>query len=114
MPYLLDTNVVSELRKRDRCNPGVRRWYETVAAEELFLSVLAIGEIRRGIELLRRRDVVGAQLLTRWLQTLEQLYEDRMLPVTVDPHLALRQAQGRLSPAVMRERDRILLPYCGR
>jgi len=43
--FLLDTNVLSELRKGDRCNQGVRRWFETAVAEELFVSVLVLGEI---------------------------------------------------------------------
>ena len=49
MSYLLDSNVVSELRKRERADAGVRRWFDGVDETELFLSVLTIGEIRRGI-----------------------------------------------------------------
>jgi hypothetical protein len=82
MVYLLDTNVVSELRKRERCNRGVRRWHASVANEDLMLSVLVIGEIRHGIESLRGRDPTGAHALDRWLRTLESQYEDRILPVT--------------------------------
>ena len=84
MAYLLDTNVVSELRKRERCHPGVRQWFSSVNAEDLFLSVLVVGEIRRGIELVRQRDIVAARSLNRWLKGLEQLYEERILPVTLD------------------------------
>jgi predicted nucleic acid-binding protein len=54
--YLLDTNVLSELRKGPRCNPRVASWFAGVDDQDLGLSVLVIGEIRRGIERLRRRD----------------------------------------------------------
>ena len=56
MGYLIDTNVLSELQKGNRCHAGVQAWYAAVDAEDLFLSVLVIGEIRLGIERLRRRD----------------------------------------------------------
>ena len=82
--FLLDTNVVSELRKRDHCDAGVRRWFSAVDDEELFLSVLVVGEIRRGVELIGRRDVRGARSLERWLRGLERLYEHRILPVTIE------------------------------
>ena len=61
--FLLDTNVVSELRKRDRCNPHVAAWYQRVDDAEVFLSVLTVGEIRRGIENIRRRDDPSAASL---------------------------------------------------
>jgi predicted nucleic acid-binding protein len=84
MAFLLDTNVVSELRKRERCNPSVRQWFSAVEADDLYISVLVVGEIRRGIELLRRRDKRGATALDRWLSELERRYGDRILPVTLD------------------------------
>ena len=49
--WLIDTNVISELRKGPRARPSVARWYAQVRAEDLFLSVLTIGEIRRGPDL---------------------------------------------------------------
>ena len=84
MAFLLDTNVVSELRKRERCNPSVRQWFSAVEADDLYVSVLVVGEIRRGIELLRRRDTRGATALDRWLSELERRYGDRILPVTLE------------------------------
>jgi predicted nucleic acid-binding protein len=84
MAFLVDTNVLSELRKRERCNPAVRDWFSTVEADDLYVSVLAVGEIHRGIELLRRRDPRGATALTRWLRDLERSYADHLLPVTLD------------------------------
>lgn len=80
--YLLDTNVISELRKRERCQPRVRQWFATVADNELFLSVLVLGEIRHGIELVRRRDPFAARALDRWVKGLENRFEDHVLPVT--------------------------------
>lgn len=82
MSYLLDTNVVSELRKGERANERVRAWFETVDDQALWLSVLVIGEIRRGIERLRRRDAATADRLELWLAQLSELHHDRILPVT--------------------------------
>jgi predicted nucleic acid-binding protein len=55
--WLVDTNVLSELRKGDRAHAGIRTWFADANEEELFTSVLVLGEIRRGIESIRRRDV---------------------------------------------------------
>lgn len=82
--FLLDTNVVSELRKRQRCDAGVRRWFSEVAADELFLSVLVIGELRGGVERIRRRDSAAARALDAWLRRLEHAYQDHILPVTLE------------------------------
>ena len=60
--YLLDTNVVSEIRKRERCHANVRRWFATIEDDAIFLSVLVVGE-RHGIELIRRRDEVAGRSL---------------------------------------------------
>jgi toxin FitB len=81
--YLLDTNVVSEVRKPDG-NPHVRAWLATVRGDELFLSVLVLGEIRHGIERLRRRDPRQAGVYEAWLATLSRDYADRIVPVTAD------------------------------
>jgi hypothetical protein len=81
LSYLVDTNVVSELRKRQRCDPGVAEWFAHVPAEDLYLSVLTLGEIRKGIESIRRRDETSAAVLDRWLHDLTVAYADRILPV---------------------------------
>ena len=83
MSYLLDTNVVSELRKRDP-NPDVLAWYATVTSAELFLSVLTIGEIRLGIERLRRKDELQADVLEQWLRGLHVTYQDHLIEVDAD------------------------------
>ncbi len=82
--YLLDTNVVSELRKGARANPGVHAWFEAHAADQLWLSVLVVGELRRGVELLRRRDAKAGKKLSDWLATVTNDFGDRVLPVTTD------------------------------
>ncbi|MDP9145174.1 MAG: type II toxin-antitoxin system VapC family toxin [Actinomycetota bacterium] len=67
MNYLLDTNVLSELRKGPRANPHVAAWFAPVPEQAIYLSVLVIGEIRRGIERLRSRDPRAAITLEDWL-----------------------------------------------
>ena len=79
--YLLDTNVVSELRKRDRCDENVAAWYTGVSGDELFLSVLVLGEIRRGIERIRDRDPQQCAALEQWLQEVTLRYAHRVLPI---------------------------------
>lgn len=79
--YLLDTNILSELRKENRCDAGVRQWFEEVAAEDLFISVLVLGEIRQGIERIRQRDQAQAQALEKWLGWVSTEFAERMLPV---------------------------------
>ena len=81
MSYLLDTNVISELRKGERCDANVARWYESLAEDEIFLSVLTIGELRRGVELIRRRDVASAERLDAWLAEVSSGHAARILPV---------------------------------
>ncbi len=80
--FLLDTNVISELRKGDRGDQGVKRWIETQTSDDLWLSVLVVGELLRGVELVRRRDPLSAAALDQWLDRLNDEYEDRILPVT--------------------------------
>ena len=81
MSYLLDTNVISELRKGERADADVTAWFASVADEEVFLSVLTIGEIRRGIESVRRRDPDSAAALDRWLALLSEAHGDRILAI---------------------------------
>ena len=83
MSFLLDTNVVSEIRKK-LPDPGVAAWFASVPADQLFLSVLVVGEIRQGIERLARRDPAQAEIFERWLARLVSVYQDRIVPVTAD------------------------------
>jgi len=82
--FLLDTNVLSELRKGERCNPNVARWFAELPDEAVLLSVLSVGEIRRGIENVRRRDPPAAAALQSWLSELVKLHTDRILPIDLE------------------------------
>jgi predicted nucleic acid-binding protein len=93
MAYLIDTCIVSELRK-PHCNRGVASWISSIQPEEAFLSVLTLGEIRRGIELRRSKDAKAAGSLERWLVGLEAHYAERILPVTIE----VADRWGRLCP----------------
>jgi toxin FitB len=81
--YLLDTNVLSETRKR-RPAPGVAGWIAATPPDRLHISVLTLGEIERGIARIRSRgDQAQAAALERWLTGIQAGFEDRVLPVSV-------------------------------
>lgn len=82
MGYLMDTNVISELQKGQRTDKNVQAWFDKTVEHELFLSVLVIGEIRLGIERLRRRDLPQALRLEQRLLTLQSKMAGRILPVS--------------------------------
>lgn len=83
MTYLLDTNVLSEAH-RPAGAASVKAWLVGVPAESLFISVLVVGEIRRGVERLRRRDPTQAALFDRWLGQLEHDFAERIVPITAE------------------------------
>jgi toxin FitB len=80
--YLLDTNIISELRKQDRANPGITRFFRQIAEQEAisYLSVITIGELRRGVDIIQHRgDFIQAQSLETWLQTILDTYAENIL-----------------------------------
>ena len=79
----MDTNVISEARK-PRGDDRVKRWISSVPVEDLFLSVLTLGEVRRGIGLLEGRDPVQAEVYEAWLATVLRDYADRIIPVDAE------------------------------
>jgi predicted nucleic acid-binding protein len=79
--FLLDTNVISEIRKRDRVHPNVARWVNSTPVEEIGTSVIVLAEIRHGIELKRRRDPEQAVSLDRWFMQMRTKLADRVLPI---------------------------------
>ena len=81
MNYLIDTNIISEIRKGVRCDPHVSAWYASLADEDLFLSTLVLGEIRKGVELARPRDPDKAAALERWLRQVETAFDGRVLGI---------------------------------
>ena len=93
MKFLLDTNVIAEIRKGPRANAHVRSWFAALEPEAIRLSVVTIGEIRRGIENVRRRDPEAARALERWLRRVLSDHGNRIL--TVD--LPVAQEWGRMN-----------------
>ena len=95
--FLLDTVVLSELRKPPRQrNPHLLHWIEGVASQDLFISVVTIGEIERGIERQRRLVPPIAQSLATWLDAVLRTYEGRILVMDV----AIARRWGRLSQQI--------------
>jgi predicted nucleic acid-binding protein len=90
--YLLDTNVVSEIRRRT-ADPNVVAWFESVAPEALYLSAIVVGEVRAGIDRLRPRDRAQADVFEAWLHELLTTFSDRILPIDAD----IAQEWGRLT-----------------
>ncbi len=100
--FLVDTNVISEARKGCRADPGVQAFWVAAARDDstLFLAAVTVGELRRGVELIRHRgDQPQAQLLEQWLDAVLQAYADRVLALDADA----AQIWGRL---------RVPNPYC--
>lgn len=83
MSYLLDTNVLSELRK-PQGNPNVKRWFAGVGGDALFLSVLVLGEIKQGVVRLSKRDPAQAAVYESWLETLKTDYRERVLELDAE------------------------------
>jgi predicted nucleic acid-binding protein len=79
--FLLDTKVISEIRKRDRAHANVARWVTRTSVEEIGTSVIVLAEIRRGIELKRRRDPEQAKSLDRWFSQMRTRLGDRVLSI---------------------------------
>jgi len=93
MSFLIDTNVISEIRKGARCDQKVAAWYASIKDQDLFLSVLTLGEIRRGMELARPRDPAKAEALQKWLKSVVTAFGDRVIAVDV----AASDEWGRIS-----------------
>lgn len=104
--YLIDTNVISEARKKGKANPGVISFLDRAAAdgEVLYLSVVTVGELRRGVELIRHRgDAQQAQLLETWLGNVLDEFADNILGFDIEA----AQVWGRLRvPHPERELDK--------
>lgn len=93
MKFLLDTNVIAEIRKGSRANAHVRSWFAALDPDAILLSVVTIGEIRKGIENVRRRDAAAARALERWLRRVLRDHRDRILAVD----LPVAEEWGRLN-----------------
>lgn len=83
--YLVDTNVISESRKRKKTNRGIQEFWRDVDPDSVYLPIQAIGEIRRGVENIKYRgDLQQAEALERWLISILIEYGDRILPFDED------------------------------
>jgi len=91
--YLIDTNIISEVRKGERCDPNVAAWRGSIEDAEVYLSVVVLGEIRKGIERAHANDVARARALETWLSTLVQSFSERILPI----NQAVADEWGRMS-----------------
>ncbi len=92
MSFLIDTNVISEIRKGARCDRNVAAWYASIDDADLYLSVLVLGEIRKGIEQVRGRDRPRALALEAWLDKVDAAFGERILPID----RAVADAWGRM------------------
>jgi toxin FitB len=93
--FLIDTNVISEARKKSKANKGVRVFFKEAIENgtPMFISVVTVGELRRGVGLIRHRgDVRQANQLEKWLETLLVDYKDSILDINQD----IAQVWGRL------------------
>lgn len=93
MTWLIDTNIISEVRKGLRCHPAVATWWSSVEDRDLFLSALTIGEIRKGVEAVRIRDPDKARTLEAWLQAIMQTFGPRILGIDA----SVAESWGRIS-----------------
>ena len=94
MTWVLDTNILSEVRKGPRCHPNVAAWWAGVNDDEIFLSVLTLGEIRQGIERVRPRDSAKADALDRWLREVTVGFSGRIIGVDAAVAEACRAEPG--------------------
>lgn len=106
--YLIDTNVISEARKGHRADAGVRRFFADAEQQRipLFLSVITIGELRRGVELIRHRgDALQARRLERWLGSILADFASNILDIDSDiaqlwGHLCAPRAENALDKLI--------------
>ncbi|MCY4043829.1 MAG: type II toxin-antitoxin system VapC family toxin [Cellvibrionales bacterium] len=85
--YLLDTNVISELRKKNKATPSVRAFMNKVIKDqdEVFLSVITVGELRRGVEKIQHRgDNAQAEKLASWIDSVIVDFSENILPFGID------------------------------
>jgi len=93
--YLFDINVISEMRKKTAANPGVKQFFQQISKQDTrgYISVITVGELRRGVELIRHRgDAIQAETLQTWLLAILADYADNILGFTVEES----QVWGRL------------------
>lgn len=86
--FLLDTNVISELRSgKPRQSASVRAWAETVPANQFYLSSISVLELEMGVRRMERKDGPQGQVLRAWVATVMQQFQDQVLPFTAQTAL---------------------------
>ena len=95
MPYLLDTDILSAIRRKQR-DPNLEKWLHSINSAEVFLSVVTLGEVERGITQQRRINPAFAEDLERWLDTILIRYEQCILPLSVNIARRWGQLSGEL------------------
>lgn len=95
MPYLLDTDILSAIRRKQR-DQNLEKWLHSINSLDVYLSVVTIGEVERGIIQQRRVNPTFAEDLQRWLDTILQRYEQRILPLSVSVARRWGQLSGEL------------------
>lgn len=95
MPYLLDTDILSAIRRK-QCDQNLEKWLRSINSADAYLSVVTIGEVERGIVQQRRINPEFAEDLQRWLDTILQRYEQRILPLSVSIARRCGQLSGEL------------------
>lgn len=81
MNYLIDTNIISEVRKGARADANVAAWWDSIDDRDIYLSVLVLGEIRKGVERVRPNDPAQASALENWLHAVVSSFGERVLPI---------------------------------
>jgi len=79
--WILDTDVITELRKGEQANPGLLKWFRAVDDEMLFISVVVLGELRHGVEVTRLKDPQAGDTLDQWLADVTAQFDERILPI---------------------------------
>lgn len=82
MSFLLDTNVVSELRKKSRCHPSVAAWQDAIQGEQIFISAISMMEIKAGVIAARRKNPEFSNILNQWYEMqVKPAFHKRVIPV---------------------------------
>ncbi len=101
MPFLVDTNVVSELRKQSRCQPSVKAWQDDAQGEEVYISVISMMEIKAGVIAARRKNPEFSTVLNEW-------YETQVKPAFLNRVVAVDLAVSERCSVLMSQRTRPL------
>jgi toxin FitB len=107
--YLIDTNVISEIRKGKKANPGVQSFFQGIiqSGEFAYLSVITLGELRRGVDLIfHRGDLDQGQLLENWLNSLLIQYQDHILGI--DGEIAMLWGKLRVPDPTNHSLDKLI------